>query len=721
MKKRTLLAVLCFVAVGMFAGAVRLDEGMWLLDSIGKLPLAEMKRHGLELTPEQIYSPNGPSLKDAIILLGGGTASFVSPEGLVVTNHHVAYAGIQSLSSVQDDYLKNGFLAKKRMDELSTTYTAQLLVSMKDVTADILAVVADTMSADARAKAIREKSTDIEAAAKGTAGYTCRVSEMFSGLKYYLMTYASYGDVRLVYAPPSAIGNFGGEVDNWMWPRHTGDFSLMRVYCAPDGKPAKYSRDNVPYRPKVFLPISTQGYAEGSFAMIMGYPGRTFRYREAAAVQLAHDETLPLTIDLYKIRIDIFEAAAKKDRAAEIKLAGRVRGLANTYKNYQGTLQGMHRSDLIATKRNEEIKFAAFLASSSEMSRKYGTVMADLEKATSELKTFNRKNILLANITAGVDGIRLASRLNTFAGQFRDSSGVVVAPSGKDQDALREFIGNVFKSYDTWVDKQTLARLIEKAADMPVDQQPQFVRDLISGKSEEERVAAVGEFVDDLYKESTILTPSGCERLIAKGAADITDDPFAVFAAKVNAELAPLTQKNTRITARLNQLRQKYIEAWLEWKKSDLHYPDANRTMRFTYGTVKSYDPRDAVGYHYHTTLSGVIDKEQSEGVFAVPPRLHQLWAKKDYGRYADKEDGEVHVAFLADLDITGGNSGSPVINGKGELIGCAFDGNWEAVVGDYYFQPQLNRTIAVDSRYMLFVLDKFSGADTLLKELVIH
>jgi hypothetical protein len=720
MKKRALVALSCFVVAILLSGSAWLDEGMWLLDSVGKLPLGDMKRHGLELTPEQIYNPNGPSLKDAIVLLGGGTASFVSPEGLVVTNHHVAYSGIVSLSSVQDDYLKNGFMARQHSEELPTSYTAQLLVGMKDVTRDVLAAVKDTMSAETRARAIREKSAELESAARGATDNSCRVSEMYSGLKYYLMTYASYGDVRLVYAPPSSIGNFGGEIDNWIWPRHTGDFSLMRVYCAPDGKPSKYSKDNVPYHPKVFLPVSTAGYSEGSFAMIMGYPGRTFRYREAAGVQLEHDETLPLTVDLYKTRIDVFEAAGKKDRAVEIKVASRVRGLANTYKKYEGVLEGMHRADLINRKRNEEIEFTSFLSRNPELEKKYGFVLKELEKSALELKTFNRKNLLLLNITSGVDGLRLASRLNTLAGLFRDSAGTMAAPQ-KDIDAAREFIGNVFKSYDTWVDVQTLTRLILKSAALPADQQPQSIRELVSGKTPADREAAVKEFVNDLYKESLVLTAAGCDKLIAGGPSDITDDPFVKFAVKLNAELAPLTQKNMRVTARISQLREKLIEGWLEWKKGDVHYPDANRTMRFTYGTVKSFNPRDAVTYKSFTTLSGVIDKEKGDGEFFVPEKLHKLWAKKDYGRYADKADGEMHVAFIADLDITGGNSGSPVINGKGELIGCAFDGNWESVVGDYFFQPEYNRTISVDSRYMLFVLDKFSGADHILKEMVIH
>jgi hypothetical protein len=721
MKRTLTLIVVVLLAAGTFVGSRWMDEGMWLLDSIGKLPLADMKKHGLELTPEQIASTTGPSLRDAIVLLGGGTSSFVSAEGLMVTNHHVAFAGIQSLSSVQDDYLKNGFWARTKGEELSTNYTAQILIGMKDVTAEVLSAVSDTMSAETRTKAIQAKSADIEKAAKGTTDYSCRVSDMYNGVKYYLSTYQSFPDVRLAYAPPSAIGNFGGEVDNWMWPRHTGDFSLMRVYCGPDGKPAKYAKENVPYRPRVFLPISIQGYSEGSFAMIMGYPGRTFRYREAAAVQIARDETLPTTVDLYKSRIDIIENAGAKDRALEIKFASRLRGLANTYKNYLGTLEGMKRADLLARKRNDELKFATYLTGSRDLSAKYGSVLGDLEKAAVELKSFNKKSLLLTNLTTGVDLFRLAGRLKTYAGLYRDSSGTIVLPSARDRDGVREFIASVFKIYDPGVDKQTFSALVLKGAEMHADQQLPGFRELIGTRTGADREKRVRDFVDELYDESALTTPAGCEKLLAGGPEAINSDGFVTFSKKIDNEQTPVTAKNQKLNARISALRAKFVEAWIGWKKGEVTYPDANRTMRFTYGSVKPYSPRDGVEYKYATTLTGVIEKEQPEEPFTVPARLKELWLRKDYGRYADAKTGDIPVAFLANLDITGGNSGSPVINGKGELIGCAFDGNWEAVVGDYYFQDQYNRTISVDTRYMLFIIDKYSGADNIMKELVVR
>ena len=712
MRRKFMPLLLCALALFLTFAGRTMDEGMWLLDTVGKLPVSEMKKHGLELTPEQIYSANGPSLKDAIVLLGGGTSSFVSAEGLMVTNHHVAFGGIQSLSSLKADYLKDGFWAKSKDEELSTNYTAQIVTTIKDVTSEVLSAVNDTMSAEKRAAAIREKSREIETAAKGNTDFTYRVSDMYSGVSYYLFGFQTLSDIRLVYAPPSDIGNYGGEVDNWIWPRHTGDFSLMRAYVGPDGKPAKYSKDNVPFHPKVFLPISAAGYEEGSFAMIMGFPGRTFRYREASSVQLARDESLPLTVDLYKTRIEIIDAASKADRGVAIKYASKVRGVANTYKNYLGTLEGMRRADLLDIKKKDEEKFTAWVNSSPELTKKYVTLLADMAKANNESRAYNQKSIYLMNLNTGVDLIRVANRFRTYAQTSQTEA---------DKNAVREAVSTTFKNFDLGVEKQLLTALILKGAELPESQQVDAVKEIYGSKTGAKREAEVKEFVDDLYSDSDISTPEGCEKLLGKSGEKIMKDDFVKFAAKIDAEQAPIMQKQGAYTATISKLRAKYVQARLEWKKGELVYPDANRTIRFTYGQVKPFKPRDAVEYNYFTTLTGVMDKETGEDPFIVPAKLKELWQKKDFGRYADPKTGDIPVAFIADLDITGGNSGSPVINGRGELIGCAFDGNWEAVVGDYYFQPELNRTIAVDARYVLFVLDKYSNAQNILKEMVIR
>ncbi len=710
MRKRMTLLCIAVAVVLLSTGGRLMDEGMWLLDSVQKLPLADLKSHGLELTPEQIYSATGPSLKDAIVLLGGGTASFVSPEGLMVTNHHVAFAGIQAASSVTDDYLNNGFWAKSRDQELRTSYTAQIVVGMKDVTAEVLSAVSDSLTAERRSAAIRARSHELEEKEQAATGHTCRVSEIYNGVRYYLFTYQTLTDIRLVYAPPSSIGNYGGEVDNWEWPRHTGDFSLMRAYVGPNGKPARYAKDNVPFRPKVFLPISTQGYSQGSFAMIMGFPGRTFRYREAAAVQLARDETLPATIDLYKTRMDIIDRAGRTDRAIQIKYASKVRGIANTYKNYLGTLEGMRRANLLAAKQKEEAAFSAWVNTSADLQKSYGMLLDDLKKLDDAQRTVNRKYLLLMNLSSGVDLLRLAGRVRTYAHS---------ADTARTQ--VLETLASTFKNLDLNTDREILSALLLKASALPPGQQVGAIQDICGSGTEKEVAERVQEFVDDLYDNSDLTTPQRCTELLAKEKDRILRDAYVEFSEKIEAEQAPVNAEMLRLTASLGQLRGKLIEAWLRWKQGDRVYPDANRTLRLTYGQVLPYNPHDAVAYNYQTTLTGVMEKETGKDPFIVPAKLRELWARKDFGRYADPRLGDVPVAFIADLDITGGNSGSPVINGKGELIGCAFDGNWEAIVGDYVFQEPLNRAISVDARYILFVLDKFAGAENIMKELVIH
>jgi hypothetical protein len=720
MKSRIPLAALALSCVVIFSALTLPDEGMWLMDQIGKLPIAEMRKHGLELTPEQIYNPNGTSLKDAIILLGGGTSSFISPDGLILTNHHVAFSAIQSVSSVQEDYLKDGFYAKTKEEELSIpTYTAQVVISETDVTNEVLGAVNDTMSAESRTKTIQAKSREIEKKAKGTTDFEYRVAEMYNGVKYHMFGYQVFRDVRLAYAPPTAIGNYGGEIDNWYWPRHTGDFSLMRVYATPEGKPAKYSKQNVPYKPKVFLPMSIDGYTEGSFAMIMGFPGRTYRYYTSPEITLAKDETLPLTMELYKKRMDIIEAAGKNNRAVEIQYASRWRGLANTYKKYQGILEGMQQANILALRKNEEVKFMDFLHSKPELTTKYGSVLANIATAYDEFKLFNRKQIVIGQLLSASDVLSMANRFRNLAVSFAKDSTGKMKPNPTNVNDLTDFIPTAYKNTDLAVDKELLAALIAKATNLPQGQQIQAVQRITGNSSGEEREKKIKEFVNDLYNNTKLKTTEGCQKLLSKSADDIRDDDFVKLSIELDKDNAPLLARSAAFNAKISLARAHLLEAWMAWKGPDI-YPDANRTLRFTYGTVESYNPRDAVHYNYETTLTGVIEKSTGTDPFIVPQKLHDLWEKKDFSRYADNAIHDVPVAFLANLDITGGNSGSPVINGKGEIIGLAFDGNWESVVGDYVFQESLNRTISVDSRYILFILDKYSNAQNLLNEITI-
>ena len=721
MKAKITKFILLTVLFLVFAALSFPDEGMWTMNQLGKLPWEKMQKNGLQLTPEQIYSTSSTSLKDAIVLLGGGTSSFISADGLILTNHHVAYGAIQSVSSVEEDRLKDGFLAKTKEEELSIpTYSAQIVVSQKDVTDEVLSAVIDTMPPESRSKAIQTKTREIEKREKGTTEYECRVSEFYNGIKYYLFTFEVFRDVRLVYAPPTAIGNYGGEVDNWYWPRHTGDFSLMRVYIAPDGKHSKYAKENVPYKPKVFLPISTQGFHEGDFAMIMGFPGRTFRYRTSPEIQLAHDETLPLSMELFKLRMDIVEKAGKNDRATEIKYASRWRGWANVYKNYQGTLEGMKRSNIMKLRKDEERKFQEFLLSKPDLQKKYGTILSDITSMYENLKSFNQKQIALSQLMGSSEILQIANRFRNFANSFSKDSTGELKPPASSVDELKTAIPSVFKNLSLQVDKELLTAILLKASELPAGQQIEAVLKIIDNKTGEKREKAIIEFVDDLYDDSKLITPEGCSKLVDKDSDDILDDEFVQFSVSLDKDNSKLMATVSAFNSKISQLRSKLLEATMAWKGSDI-YPDANRTLRLTYGEIKSYDPRDAVHYDYETTLGGMMEKETGENPFIVPPKLRQLWENKDFGKYADPRVNDVPVAFIANLDITGGNSGSPVINGKGELIGLAFDGNWEAVVGDYVFQEHLNRTINVDARYILFILDKYSNAQHILNELSIR
>jgi hypothetical protein len=708
--------ILTFFVVALSLALVSwksIDEGMWLLNS---LPIQAMKEKGLRLSAEQIFSSTSPSLKDAVILLGGGTGSFVSAEGLIMTNHHVAYAAIQSLSSVDHDYLADGFLAKTRDEELpAENYTASINKDIVDVTTEVLSAVNDTMTIEQRAKAIGEKSRELEDQWKEKTKLDCRVTDMFNGLKYYLFTSEKLLDIRLVYAPPSSIGNYGGEVDNWIWPRHTGDFSIFRAYVGSDGKPAKYSKENVPYKPLKYLPISGKGVQEGSFVMVMGYPGRTYRYRSSYSIGLAQEETYPMTADLFKTQMDIYEKAGKKDKAVEIKLASKLRRLANTYKNYKGMQEGIRKYKLLEWKQGIEADFTKWLAANPELEKKYGSVLADIGKQYAELLTFNKKEITMRSISLGGDLLRIATRFSSFA----QSKAVQESTQGEISN-LKKFVCDVYKDVDIQTDKEIMIALFLKAADLPAGQKIAPVEEIVNGKTGQDRENAIRDFFDDLYSDSHLTSVDRCDELMEKDADEIEDDPFVRLARGLNQESRQIAERIAEFNTNINALRGDFMEAWDKWK-GELTYPDANRTLRLTYGTVRGFSPRDAVSYYWETKLKGVMEKETGEDPFIVPPKLKQLYETRDFGNYADPKLGDVPVCFVADCDITGGNSGSPVMNGQGEFVGTAFDGNWEAITGDYRFDPPLNRMICVGSRYILFILDKFAGATNILQELDIR
>lgn len=695
------------------------DEGMFLPMLINK-NYDEMKKLGFKLTAEDIYNVNNASIKDAIVSLDFCTGEIISNEGLMLTNHHCAYGSIQSHSSVDHDYLTNGFWAQTKADELpSPEVNASILVRMEDVTAQVLKEINGLPEAEkaAKTKEIFKKITD--EAIKDT-WYTANVRDVFGGNQYLLFVYERFTDVRLVGAPPSSIGKFGGDTDNWMWPRHTGDFSLFRIYMSPDGKPAPYSKDNVPYKPKKFLPISLKGIKANDFAMVMGFPGRTNRYAFSYELQNAVDRANPAIVTLLGKRLEIMKADMNKSDEVRIKLADTYASLSNTWKYYIGQNEGLHRLDVIAGKKKDEVAFARFANSSTAFKEKYGNVLPNIEKAFNEYKPY-----AVSNLYVNLGG--LASGISQYAMQASGLANALKNPDDKETlnreiEKIKEELDEHFKDYVAATDERILAGLLAVYnKDIPADQQPPVLAEILKKYKAATPEQSFTKFARDVFKRSIFASREKMEAFLAKpNLKVIQKDPAYSFATKINEFRGTYTSKVTAYSTALAKEKKNYIAGLMEMHPGKIFYPDANSTLRISYGKVLDYAPRDAVKFDYVTTAKGILEKEDpTNDEFIVPEKLMDLIRKGDFGQYG--ENGELVVAFLTDNDITGGNSGSPVINANGELIGVAFDGNWEAMTGDLVFDQNYKRTISVDIRYVLFVIDKFAGAGHLIKEMTIR
>ncbi len=727
MFRRTLtLTLLIFSLVispfGSFA-----DEGMWMPDTVDKLPLAQLKKRGFELKPEDIWSTSKPSLKDAIVQISiGGTGSFVSPDGLILTNHHVAFAAVTAATTTENDYINKGFLAKSRGEEIQArNYTISVTQEYKDVTAEVLSAVKPEMTDQDRTRAITQKQQEIaRAAANGREkdGIRTQVVEATGGYQYFLYTYLTLRDVRLVYAPPKSIGYFGGDPDNFEWPRHCGDFAFLRAYVGADGKPASFDKNNVPFKPKKFLPINATGIKEGDFAMIMGYPGATYRYRESYSVEYRQNIQLPDQISTLRQQIETLTKLGEKDPALKIKLADQIFGLSNSLKAFEGTVEGLKRMNLVERKRAEESTFSKWLDANPAMKAKYGDVLPKIAEQYRELNSFSQKQSALNELLNSGDLVNALEYAyaraldrekpqNERAPQFSDAGVKMVTAQ----------VGSSWNEREKDSEANLLGTALKRTAELPPDQKLPFIEKLFDGKSGNERRKAEEEFAKSAIENTRFKSFEDVSKLFNASAAEIRaiDDPLLKLVTQSSDEAAPFARRVAQFNSAIIRLRPQYVEAMQAMKKG-LYYPDANFTLRFTYGEVKGYKPRDAVIYEYQTSLAGVINKDTGEEPFNVPAGLKELSRKKDYGGYTDPRLNDVPVAFLATTDITGGNSGSPVMNGKGEIIGLAFDGNYEGLGGDYAFELSENRTISVDIRYVLFLMDKFAGANYLFNEMQI-
>jgi hypothetical protein len=731
MKKITYFLVAAFIAVSF---RIQAHEGMWI-PMLLQQNFAEMQRMGLKLTPEQIYSVNHSSLKDAVAGLSNSpnpqgffcTSEIVSDQGLLFTNHHCGFESVQKHSSVQHDYLKDGFWAMSQKEELPNKgLTASILVRMADVTDSIVPHLSDTMSKAQRSSVIRPIISRLKKANSDNGKYNVVIKPYFEGNKYYMLVYIVYRDVRLVGAPPSSIGKFGGDTDNWMWPRHTGDFTIFRIYTAPDGSPATYSEKNIPLKPKYHLPVSLDGVKEGDFAMIWGFPGSTNRYMTAPELKFRMQHYFPPLVEAFGKKLEVWKKHMDANPDVKIKYASNYAMIANSWKYFIGQMRGVKKQHVIVKKAAFDKAFVQWVNENPQRKAEYGQALKDMTDAfTSESKTI--EPLIYASIT-GAQGAQLLG----FAQKFSALEGILrqikktkdkaekeqkIERMKKMAAALAEELQKTYKDYDMATDRDVFAAMTQMFFEkVPAVLHPQYLDKKV--KAFKNNFTALANFV---FEKSNFSTEAKAKAFLAhptlKG---IDKDPAFILAQAYMAKLMAASQSYHAASGKLAEGKRLFMRGIMEMQPDKVFYPDANSTLRYSYGKVEGYYPRDAIHDLYQTHLYGVMQKEDpTNPEFIVPKKLKALYEKKDFGPYG--ENGQQDVCFLTTNDITGGNSGSPVINGKGELIGLAFDGNWEAMSGDIAYIPKLQRTIVVDIRYVLFIIDKFAGDSRLIDEMTIH
>ncbi|MBZ4676432.1 MAG: serine protease [Anaerophaga sp.] len=720
MKKLILVLIFLQLVSASFA-----KEGMWIPLLLEKYNIEEMQEMGFKLTAEDIYSINQASMKDAVMIFGGGcTAELISDEGLIITNHHCGYSAIQSHSTVENDYLTNGFWAMSKEEELpNPDLTVTFLKYMKDVTDSVLKGVEETMTMKKREEIIEKNIKEIKEKATKDTHYTAIVKPFFHGNQYFLFVNEVYKDIRLVGAPPSAIGKFGGDTDNWMWPRHTGDFSLFRIYADENNEPAEYSPGNKPFKPKKHFPVSLKGIDEGDFTMVFGYPGSTDQYVPSYHIRMLTEEVYPALIDMRTQKLNVMNKYMNADPAVRIQYAAKKAGVSNSWKRWRGEIRGLKILNAVQRKEEYQSDFQAWTAKNDERSQRYGSLPEEYEKLYQQLGEVRLARDLLLEIisrSGGIEVSRVAAMFRPLIAAYEKNETPEQEEIDKIKEKLKKDIKEFFKDYHQPVDHEITEDILSLyAAKVDSEYLPAIYNHI-----EKKYNGRFEDYTDRLFRKTRLADKSSAlelvddfsERTVKKIKKDPAWELYDSFRNVYQDKIYPLYRSLSLTNDSLNRI---YMQAQMAYEPHKTFYPDANFTLRVGYGKINGYEPRDAVKYLHQTTLEGIMEKDNPEIYdYRVPEKLKKLYKEKDFGRYED--NGTVPVCFIATNHTTGGNSGSPVINAEGHLIGVNFDRAWEGVMSDLMFNPEQCRNISLDIRYALFIIDKYAGAGYLLDEMTI-
>lgn len=718
--KKYLLSIplgVSLVISSAFTPSVRVsppDEGMYPLSEIKKL---DLKKAGLKINQSDIYNPNGLSLIDALVQISGCSGSFVSNEGLIITNHHCAFSAVQLASTPEHNYLENGFVAKTREQEIEAKgLTVRITDSYEDVSIKILNAASTTNDPAERIRIIQNKSAELEREAEAQdKTIKAQVSEMFMGKSYVLFKYKTIRDIRLVYIPQRSVGEFGGETDNWVWPRHTGDFSFVRAYVAKDGSPATYSKDNVPYKPKKFLKVNPKGVNENDFVFILGYPGRTFRHRPAQYLEYQEKYLLPYISELYTFENQSMEEASTGNVGLQLKQATKIKRNANRLKNYQGKLQGLRSIGLVDQKRAEDEDMQKFINADPKLSQQYGSLLQNIDNLYKEVFADAQRDLWLTELYSSTNLLGIANSLSILKKQTEAAPNKTLYFQ-QNKDRFKKVIDGLYDSFVFEADKKIFNRMMLDGFKLPQDQKVDAVQ----------RLLLMDTGIETSAKEATnrILTtslkdPEFTAKLLSSEKELLAfDEPIMGFVNQINEQTAVLDPIKQKREGTLNKLMGDYVTVKELYKKKDF-IPDANSTLRLTYGYVRGYTPVDATYYAPFTGIKGIIEKGATGNPeFKYPDVIRELYQKKDFGMFKNPKTDDVPVALLYNMDTTGGNSGSPIMDANGNLIGVNFDRAYSATINDFAWNESYSRSIGVDIRYVLWVAQKVDKADFILAEL---